>query len=71
MLRVERVGVRGGVVVFVCEGGPTGRVRVGESWTDRGGDPLSHRLAGEALVELKVLVDALARRREQGARVGG
>lgn len=46
---------RAGKVVFVCEGGPSGRVTVPESWTDRGPVPATHRLSLEALVELDTL----------------
>ena len=50
---------RGGEVVFVCEGGPLGRVTVPESWTERAPAPVEHRLSVEALVELDTLVQLL------------
>lgn len=53
---------RGGEVVFVCEGGPTGRVTVPQSWTDRAPAPLGHRLSMEALIELDALVRLLEQR---------
>jgi hypothetical protein len=52
---------RGREVVFVCEGGPMGRVTVPESWTDRGPAPAGHRLSVAALVEC----DTLCRMLEQ------
>jgi hypothetical protein len=48
--------------VFVCEGGPVGRVTVAESWTDRARVPVGHRLSVEALVELDTLVRLLEQR---------
>jgi hypothetical protein len=53
---------RAGTVVFVCAGGPVGRVTVPESWTDRGVVPGRHRLSVEGLVELDTLVKILAGR---------
>ena len=53
---------RAGKVVFVCEGGPLGRVTVPESWTDRGPAPAGHRLSVEALVELDTLITVLEQR---------
>ena len=53
---------RAGKVVFVCEGGPLGRVTVCESWTDRGPAPVGHRLSVEALVELDTLIAVLEQR---------
>jgi hypothetical protein len=50
---------RAGKVVFVCEGGPLGRVTVPESWTDRGSAPAAHRLSVAALVELDTLITVL------------
>src|SRR4029453_15616925 len=38
---------RAGRLVFVCEGGPLGRVTVPESWTERGPAPAAHRLSIE------------------------
>jgi hypothetical protein len=46
---------RGREVVFVCEGGPLGRVTVPESWTDRGPAPGAHRLSVAVLVECDTL----------------
>ena len=51
-----------GRLVFVCEGGPLGRVTVPESWTDRGPAPAGHRLSVEALVELDTLLTVLEQR---------
>ena len=53
---------RAGRLVFVCEGGPLGRVTVCESWTDRGPAPAGHRLSVEALVELDTLITVLEQR---------
>ena len=53
---------RAGRLVFVCEGGPLGRVTVPESWTDRGPAPAAHRLSIEVLVELDTLVTVLEQR---------
>ncbi len=53
---------RAGRVVFVCEGGPLGRVTVPESWTDRGPAPTGHRLSVGALVELDTLLTVLEER---------
>jgi Family of unknown function (DUF5372) len=53
---------RAGKVVFVCEGGPLGRVTVPESWTDRGPAPVAHRLNVEVLVELDTLLTVLEQR---------
>jgi hypothetical protein len=50
---------RTGRVVFVCEGGPLGRVTVPESWTDRGPIPAGHRLSIEVLIELDTLLRVL------------
>ena len=50
---------RAGRVVFVCEGGPLGRVTVPQSWTDRAPEPAGHRLSVEALVELDTLLTVL------------
>ena len=50
---------RAAKVVFVCEGGPLGRVTVPESWTDRGSAPAAHRLSVAALVELDTLITVL------------
>ena len=50
---------RAGKVVFVCEGGPLGRVTVPESWTDRGPAPAGPRLSVAALVELDTLITVL------------
>jgi hypothetical protein len=53
---------RAGRVVFVCEGGPLGRVTVPESWTDCAPAPAGHRLSVEALVELDTLLTVLEQR---------
>ena len=53
---------RAGKVVFVCEGGPLGRVTVPESWTDCAPAPAGHRLSVEALVELDTLLTVLEQR---------
>jgi hypothetical protein len=53
---------RAGKVVFVCEGGPLGRVTVPEEWTDRGSAPVGQRLSVEALVELDTLISMLEQR---------
>jgi hypothetical protein len=53
---------RAGKVVFVCEGGPLGRVTVPESWTDRAAPAAGHRLSVEALVELDTLLTVLEQR---------
>jgi hypothetical protein len=53
---------RAGRLVFVCEGGPLGRVTVPESWTDRGPTPAAHRLSVAALVELDTLLTVLEQR---------
>ena len=48
--------------MFVCEGGPLGRVTVPESWTDRGPAPAAHRLSVATLVELDTLLTVLEQR---------
>jgi hypothetical protein len=53
---------RAGRVVFVCEGGPLGRVTVPESWTDRGPVPSANRLSVDQLVELDTLMTVLGGR---------
>jgi hypothetical protein len=53
---------RGREVVFVCEGGPVGRVSVPESWTDRAPAPVGERLSVEVLVGLDTLVRLLEQR---------
>jgi len=47
---------RAGRLVFVCEGGPLGRVTVPVSWTDRGPVPAANRLTVEGLAELDTLM---------------
>jgi hypothetical protein len=49
-------------LVYVCEGGPDGRVTLPVAWTDRGAVPAAHRLTAAGLVALAALVTAL----EQG-----
>jgi Family of unknown function (DUF5372) len=53
---------RAGTVVFVCEGGPLGRVTVPQAWTDRGPAVAGPRFSVEALVELDTLRTVLERR---------
>ena len=53
---------RAGRVVFVCEGGPLGRVTVPEPWTDRGPAPAGHRLSVQALGDLRSLLVGLEER---------
>jgi len=53
---------RAGRLVFVCEGGPLGRVTVPLSWTDRGPIPTSNRLTVEGLAELNTLMKVLEER---------
>jgi hypothetical protein len=53
---------RAGRLVFVCEGGPLGRVTVPESWTDRGPTASAHRLSLEGLAELDTLRKVLGER---------
>ena len=50
---------RAGRLVFVCVGGPVGRVTVPVSWTDRGPAAAANRLTVEGLVELDTLVKVL------------
>lgn len=50
---------RAGRLVFVCEGGPAGRVTVPVSWTDRGPKPSANRLTVEGLAELDTLAKML------------
>jgi len=49
-------------LVYVCEGGPAGRVTLPAAWTDRAPAPAAHRLTAEGLVALAALVGAI----EQG-----
>ena len=49
-------------LVYVCEGGPGGRVTLPVAWTDRAPAPAAHRLTAEGLVALAALVGAI----EQG-----
>ena len=53
---------RAGKVVFVCEGGPLGRVTVPQSWTDHGPASATHRLSLAALVALDTLRTVLEQR---------
>src|SRR5258707_13598616 len=48
-LEVLYVKRRGPATVFVCSGGFSGQVTLPQSWTDRGGLPLAHRLSAEGL----------------------
>jgi uncharacterized protein DUF5372 len=52
----------GAGVVYVCAGGPAGRVTLPVGWTDRSPAPLAHRLTPEALGDLAGLVAALESR---------
>jgi hypothetical protein len=49
-------------LVYVCEGGPAGRVTLPVAWTDRGAVPAGQRLTAAGLVALAALVSAV----EQG-----
>jgi hypothetical protein len=49
-------------LVYVCEGGPRGRVTLPVAWTDRAPTPAGHRLTVGGLVALASLVGAI----EQG-----
>jgi len=49
-------------LVYVCEGGPGGRVTLPVAWTDRGAAPAAQRLTAAGLVALAALVGAI----EQG-----
>ena len=53
---------RAGRLVFVCEGGPLGRVTVPESWTERGPVASVKRLSVDRLVELDTLMTVLGGR---------
>jgi hypothetical protein len=46
-------------VVLVCEGGPSGRVTLPATWTDRAPAPADNRLTMDGLVELACLVEAI------------
>ncbi|HEV8650479.1 MAG TPA: DUF5372 family protein, partial [Actinomycetes bacterium] len=46
-------------LVFVCEGGPGGRVTLPVAWTDRAPAPAAHRLTTEVLVALAALAGAI------------
>ncbi len=50
-------------LVYVCEGGPGGRVTLLAAWTDRGAAPAAQRLTADGLVALAALVGAI----EQGS----
>ena len=50
---------RAGRLMFVCEGGPLGRVTVPECWTDRGPIPSANRLSVDGLAELDTLLTVL------------
>jgi hypothetical protein len=52
----------GAGVVYVCAGGPAGRVTLPAAWTDRSPAPLAHRLTPGSLGELTQLVAALESR---------
>ena len=53
---------RAGRLVFVCEGGPLGRVTVPVSWTERGPVGSVNRLSVDRLVELDTLLTVLGGR---------
>ena len=53
---------RAGRLVFVCEGGPLGRVTVPVSWTERGPVASVNRLSVDRLVELDTLMTVLGGR---------
>ena len=46
-------------LVFVCEGGPAGRVTLPVAWTDRAPAPAAHRLTAAGLVALVALAGAI------------
>jgi hypothetical protein len=46
-------------MVFVCAGGVSGQITLPQSWTDRGEQPLAHRLSAERLAELGTLARSL------------
>jgi hypothetical protein len=46
-------------LVYVCEGGPRGRVTVPVAWTDRGAIPATQRLTAAGLAALASLVSAI------------
>jgi hypothetical protein len=46
-------------LVYVCEGGPDGRVTLPVAWTDRGAVPAAQRLTAAGLVALGALVAAI------------
>ena len=50
---------RGADTVFVCSGGVSGQITLPQSWTDRGEQPLAHRLSAERLAELDTLARSL------------
>jgi len=50
---------RAGDMVFVCAGGVSGQITLPQSWTDRGEQPLAHRLSAERLAELDTLARSL------------
>ncbi len=50
---------RGADTVFVCSGGVSGQITLPQSWTDRGEQPLAHRLSADCLAELDTLIRSL------------
>jgi hypothetical protein len=48
-------------LVYVCEGGPGGRVTLPVAWTDRAPAPAAQRLTAAGLVALAALVGAIDR----------
>ena len=54
-LEVLYVKRRGAATVFVCSGGVSGQITLPQAWTDRGEQPLPHRLSAEGLAELDTL----------------
>ena len=41
--------------MLVCSGGVSGQITLPQAWTDRGEQPLPHRLSAEGLAELDTL----------------
>ena len=58
-LEVLFVKRRGAGRVFVCAGAVGGQVTLPESWTDRGAEPLTHRLSVQGLADLAAVTRAI------------
>jgi Family of unknown function (DUF5372) len=58
-LDVLYVKRRGADTVFVCAGGVSGQITLPQAWTDRGEQPLAHRLSAERLAGLGTLARSL------------